>query len=75
MTVFLVFTRTGCRTVKRRPYPEPGEWVVEVRVKFPPPNNVPVLTLDLMPEPELLSAELVGQEVSAPELEPEPAEP
>jgi len=58
MTFYLVLTRGGCRVVKRRPPPTPGEWVVQLTVTYPPPLPVPTLAIDL-------PAELVLERVEA----------
>jgi hypothetical protein len=69
MNVYLVITRDGVRVVKRRPRPEPGEWIVELRLTFPPPLAVPTVALDLPAEQAL---ERVEADVPAlgPEVEP-----
>lgn len=59
MTIYLVFTRDSCRVVKRRPYPVPGEWIVQLHVTFPPPTTVPVMSIDLPAELPLERAEAV----------------
>jgi hypothetical protein len=71
VNLYLVITRDGARIVKRRPRPEPGEWIVELRVTFPPPLAIPLVALDL---PAELALDTIDADVLAPEVEPDAEE-
>lgn len=69
--LYLIITRDDARVVKRTPRPTPGEWVVELRVTYPPPLPVPVIPIELPAEPALEMVEAIVSE-PVPEVEGEP---